>query len=587
MKTKHYLSLFFTVSILLVVSCTYELIPAVAPEVITDLPDGSSNNLTGISEETINEIPIDLGEIGVSIDTRSLAILGYKPTTVNLIIGGTLSSYSKEGIDVNVYTHVADFKLSRADLSEEVLKGFSNGVEINVAVLDNDGNVLENKTISRYIINSTPRAIKIASQKSKILKPLSFNANVPYYVQVTSDTDFNFLSIPRDGSSDFVYYCADYENNAQLCANERALFHGDLGIYEGYKGANSFSFPEAQFYFEKTPTYPEDSSYYIKSVRTLGSLFAEIDEFNDPDKARLLWSRDSIPDDLRYFNDATTIYNGYDTENKFVLEQTAEGTIKIRMLSSEKYLKSNRLGAFKYSEFSASTADDLEFIIISADIEWEFNDLGTKYSPAIIPPAKMDFAFAQTILNCSGATGDYEVGVETVRTKSTEISFDESLNLFSSKTDGKSVTVGVEAEGKIFGVGVKASIEGTLSNESTTEYGKTKETSQGSYDEEVQTVSIARNITVPEYSAIEVFDAIQTWENIQIPFVQRFIIRGAYGEFQLTGSEIEAQLIANSFGGVVTEIGSDFLVVSVRGTVNVANYFEFTNNLNDLPGVCN
>ena len=197
MKTKHYLSLFFTVSILLVVSCTYELIPAVAPEVITDLPDGSSNNLTGISEETINEIPIDLGEIGVSIDTRSLAILGYKPTTVNLIIGGTLSSYSKEGIDVNVYTHVADFKLSRADLSEEVLKGFSNGVEINVAVLDNDGNVLENKTISRYIINSTPRAIKIASQKSKILKPLSFNANVPYYVQVTSDTDFNFLVVAQ------------------------------------------------------------------------------------------------------------------------------------------------------------------------------------------------------------------------------------------------------------------------------------------------------------------------------------------------------------------------------------------------------
>ena len=549
MKTKHYLSLFFTVLILFVTSCTYELIPAIEPEIISDIPDGTSNNLKGISEETINNIPLDLGEIGVSIDTRSLAVLGYKPTTVNLDITGELNSFSKKGIDVNIYTHVADFKLSRSDLSEEVIKGFSDGVEINVNVLDNDENILESSTISRLIINSTPRTIKINTDKSKILKPLSLNANVPYFLQVASDTDFNFLSIPRDGSTDFVYYCDDYENNAQLCANQGANFHGYLGIHEGYRGANSFSFDEAEFYFEKTPTYAEDSSYYIKSGRTLGSLFAEIDEFNDPDIARLLWSRDSIPDDKYFFFEASDEFKGYDLENKFVLEQTNKGTIKIRILSSDKYLKSRKLPAGNFSEFSTSTADDLEFIIISADIKWEFNDLGTKYSPAIIPPTKMDFAFAQTIINCSGSTGDYEVGVETVRTKSTEMSFEESLNLFSSSTESKSITVGAEVEGKIFGKGVKASFEGTLSNESTTEYGKTKETSEGITFEEQQTVSISRNITVPEYSAIEV--------------------------------------IANAFEGVISEIGSDFLVVSVRGNVKVTNYFEFSNNLNDLPGACN
>jgi hypothetical protein len=86
---------------------------------------------------------------------------------------------------------------------------------------------------------------------------------------------------------------------------------------------------------------------------------------------------------------------------------------------------------------------------------------------------------------------------------------------------------------------------------------------------------------------VEVFDVIQTLENIQIPFVQRIIIRGVVDEINLTGPEIEAQLIANGFGGVITEIGTDFLVVSVRGTIKVANYFEFNNSLNDIVGGCN
>ena len=593
MKTKRYLLFFLTITSLLISSCSYELIPAEDDvEVVSNLPDRASNNLASISEETINEIPIDLGEIGVSIDTRSLAVLGYKPSTVNLAVVGDLSSYSKQDINVNVFTHVADFKLARADLSEEVLRGFSNGVEINVSVLDNEGNVLENSAISRYIINSTPRTIKIGTDKPKVLKPLSFNANVPYYVQVASDTDFNFLSLrPDDGN--LVYYCADYENiNSCLREiNPPPLFVGSMGIHRGNKGSSSFSFDEAEFYFEKTPTHAEDSSYYIKSVRTRGYLFALIDE-NDPDDISLIWITSRVFDgngSLEEILEDLQINNNYpeNFQEKFVLEQTITGTIKIRLLSSAKYLKSTRTGAVPTSKFSVSTAEDLEFNIISADIAWEFNDLGTEYSPAIIPPAKMDFAFAQTIINCSGSTGDYEVGIETSRTRSTEMSFDESLNLFSSTTDGKSVTVGVEAEGKIFGIGVKASIEGTLSTESTTEYGSTKEKSEGIAFEETQTVSVSRNISVPEYSAIEVFDAIQTLENIQIPFVQRFIIRGAYGEFKLTGPEIEAQLIANAFGGVITEVGSDFLVVSIKGTVKVANYFEFSNNINDLPDACN
>jgi hypothetical protein len=230
----------------------------------------------------------------------------------------------------------------------------------------------------------------------------------------------------------------------------------------------------------------------------------------------------------------------------------------------------------------------LELRPIATDIEWEFEVLGTKYSAPIIPPSKMDFAFDQTIINCSASTGTYEVGTDSEETTITSISYDEGINLSSKRTDSKSATVEAEASGKVFGIGVSVKASGTIKTSTTTAFGATRSEQEGYEDEVTQSVSTKRSIEVGPYTAIEVFDVIQKIENVRILYVQRFLLRGegGNGSFTLTGAEIATQMGASRFGGVITLVESDYIIFSIRGSVNVDNYFEFNNTINDIEGAC-
>lgn len=540
-------------------SCKFELIQEVdeVAELELGIPGEIAN---GISDETLLSIPIDLGEIGVAVDTRILAIRAYKPSKINFNIEGSLSAYSQVDIPVDEFTHVANFTIKRKDLSDAELKGFSNGVPINVTVYNEVGDLIDSRTVSRYIINSTNRTLKIDNNLPYILKPLSLNPDIPYFIQTAADTEFKTLGIS-----------SDYEG-----------FTGsELGLLSG----------KYQFYFEKTANYERDFTYKIKlNTYTWDNVdygYLDADVYNtygnnggnNGENIAVGWGVEGATNNRMLIG-----------ESDFLLEQTNNGTVKIRLFSSESYLSTNG-DPFETGYkifFDTNPTNDLEFNIFADNISWKFDDLGTKYSPAIIPPTKMDFAFDQTIINCSGATGDYEVGIATTVSKTTSISYEESINLFSSKFDFEEATVEASAEASFFGIGASVSASGTLRTETTTEWGKEKKTNQGIEYEESQEVSANRKVTVLPYSAIEVFDVIQKLKNVSIPFVQRFIIRGSVNdENYLTGPEIEAQLFSNHFRGVVTEVGSDFIVISIRGAVNVTNYFEYNNNLHDIEGACN
>ena len=551
MKFKNHHLFILLIFSIIISSCSFELIEAedTASEIADPSVTKSGGAINGISDETINSIPIDLGEIGVSIDTRTLAIYGYKPTKIRVDLGGELSAYSQQDIVVNEYTHIAVFKLKREDLTDAELKVFSNGVPltITVTVTNDKGQELEEvKTISRYIINATTRTLKIDPKLSRIIKPLEFDPEKDQYLQLA--TDYKFLSI-------ISYTDFDDTNVA-------------LGNYNN-RG----------FKIIKTSTFATDATYHItKEVQPSCQcglinvhLEADISNYTNNGVAELFWSNDYEKTWYEPLGD------------KFVFEQTERGTVKIKPLGSDTYLSSDaRDNVF----FDNNPASDLEFNIFTANISWEFTNLGIKYSPAIIPPTKMDFAFQQTILNCSGATGDYEVGVTRSETTTTTMSYEESINLFSSKYDKKSATIEVTAGGSFFGIGAEVSGSGTLTTETETEFGQEKIANVGKVYTASQEVSYNRKVTVLPYSAIEVFDVIQNLENIKIPFVQRYIIRGSVNQDYLSGSEIESQLIANAFNGVVTERGSDFIVISVRGAVNIENYFEFNNTLHDILGAC-
>ncbi|BAX81735.1 hypothetical protein [Labilibaculum antarcticum] len=525
----------FIFSIALFASCTFEVSEEPRSADIDLEVENGTTRFEGISDSTLNSIPVDAGEIGVAIDTRKLAVLGYKPSKVSFTIIGDLSTFTQSNIQIDPYTHVALFKLSRKDLTEEQITEFSEGVAIEARVFDAENVTMETMYGSKFIINSTNRTIKIESEKPHVQYPMKLNADMPYYLAYEGFSLTNYLGAEIVGNFS--------EMSGTFIINS-TLYHNDpTNIYSKLQ----------KFYFIEI----EENIYAIKTAHKNSYL-----EIND--KRKLAYNIENTDDNPNFV---------LGDKHKFILEQTAKGTIEIRSLSG---------GTFSFYNGGAP------FTFIAANITWEFNDLGTEYSAAILPPAQMDFAFDQTIHNCSGATGEYYVGNNREETKTVSIDVEETASFYSSTTDSKEATVEAEAGGEIFGIGASVSASGTIGTSRTRAFGSGTGTNKGKTYTETQTVSSNRVITVPPYTSVEVFDVIQKLKNVRIPFAQRVLLRAANDEgIPLSGEEIQSQLGANQFGGVVLEVGSDYIEYSVRGSINVANYFEYKNTVNDIVGICN
>lgn len=64
-------------------------------------------------------------------------------------------------------------------------------------------------------------------------------------------------------------------------------------------------------------------------------------------------------------------------------------------------------------------------------------------------------------------------------------------------------------------------------------------------------------------------------------------VRGYYdGTEALTGEDISSQLLANQFGGVNTNIESDYVEISIRGTAHINKFFETESQVNEILGEC-
>jgi len=518
---KNILSFLLLISIF--TSCTFEVVEETKPtsgEVLED--DGAGMmRIQGISDETLNSIPLNAGEIGIAIDTRKLAVLGYKPTTVSVIVDDAeLSSFTQTSIQVDQYTHVAVFKLSIKDLTETQLFKFSEGVPIEIAILDATNEILEKLSSTKFVVSSNNNTIKIETKKLR--KPIvnKFNPDIAYYLKVESYFGTSYLGLKSNSA---VGASGVLEMTQDLYANDPS---------NNYSKIQKFYFIEVE---------GEPNVFKIKTAYE--NSYLEVNLRN-----------------LRYNKDNKDNLNSH----KFTLEQTPDGKMKILGTNLE------------------------AFYFVAADINWEFDDLGTEYSTAIIPPSQQDFAFDQTINNCSSAIGEYYVGTNKEEFTTTSISFEEIANFYSNSVNTKSTTVKAEASGEFFGIGASVSGSSTSETSFTRGFGAELSSIEAQEYTDSQIVSSNRKIIVPPYTSIEVFDVIQKLSNVRIPFVQRILLRGTDVKgIPLSGEEIESQLIANKFGGVVIKVDSDYVEFSVRGTVKVANYFKYQNTVNDIVGICN
>jgi len=68
--------------------------------------------------------------------------------------------------------------------------------------------------------------------------------------------------------------------------------------------------------------------------------------------------------------------------------------------------------------------------------------------------------------------------------------------------------------------------------------------------------------------------------------VQRFRVRGALEGNALSGEEIMSQFHFNGFNGIVTEVGSDYIEVNVKGFTKVDKLIDTETSAEDVQTSC-
>jgi len=505
--------------------------------------DGEVEEVNGISEEDLENYE---GDLGLRINTRSLAKKGYNPSKVNLTTTATQGNYDQE-IDVDPFTKIAQLKLPVEDLSESEEDELKDGVGLEYEVYDESDNLLVSESLSVVSFEENSNQLDVdASSLSYQQQELDFGDNVRYYLQL----------VDSDGSySNKVVY-----RSALICLEKEASFDPEnhkeqFSLYKLNGGDNTFSIYNA---------FNSNFLYVSSSSRKLNE--SNINSSNEPN---------SLSDDY-----------------KFLIHKEPNGLYTIRGFQDNKPLR--RTTAFIASTetnvwHTKNTGDIQYFRIIALDIDWQSTELDTEYLQALMPKANTSFGFNSTLVNCGNGLLEQEVGVEESITTTYTSSFEETIGLSKRTTTNVDLTVGATAEASFFGTGGSVSAEVSTGLELSTEVTSESTVGTENTDSETTTLFSTRTVTVPSGSASLVYDAYQTYSNVKVPYVKRLRLQGTHTSTSesLTGNEIVTQLEMTNFTGTIYAIGSDFVEITIRGNMVLDNIVDTKTEVRDVPPNCN
>nr|WP_298927749.1 hypothetical protein [uncultured Allomuricauda sp.] len=526
--------------------------------------DESTPPLTGENELeelpstiSLDEFETDEGEVGISISVRGIARKGYAPTTADIVVTATTGDYSQR-ILFDEFNNIANLSFKNEDLSEEAKTELKNGVEVTINVLDEDDNVLTTKIISKISFTSSPSELEIAADDLEDLyAKVSIREDIKYYMQiVTSDND-EIYGAPNST----LFVNTILLNTPILVSNLTDL---------DYTSENTETF--TTYRFEEVPG--EEGVFTISVHNGEDIHYLYIVPANS---------------ELRIQSKANLIRNGGNNTGtppnyKFKIDKIEAGlyTITPTFTGNPLALTNDRLNA------GVSDSNPAYFRIMSFDIDWDIQPIESKFMRPILPPSGTSEAYNSTLRNCSSGGLQQTVGrSESLETKEI-LGWEESMSVSTSQDYSVSVTIEAEVSTKFFGAGgsVKSSVTGSYG------FSKSKtntSTRSGAFEETRSTeISTERTQEVPPKTAITVADVYQTYENVRIPYVQRFRIKGIYQENNeaLTGQEITTQFAFNSFTGVITDVQDDFIEVTVRGTNVINRLIETETISDDVPSNC-
>tara|TARA_R110002111_G_scaffold262631_1_gene339642 strand:- start:292 stop:1920 length:1629 start_codon:yes stop_codon:yes gene_type:complete len=509
--------------------------------------NGELEPLSGISEDELENYA---GDLGVLINTRDLVKKGYNPTKVIINTGASEGNYDQELV-VDSLTNIARLKLPIDDLTEAAENELRNGVSIDIQIQDSNDSTITSESYSIISFTQGNNEIDVdASALEAINTELYFNPDVRYYLQlVNAQGNYGNKVVWKPGSGDDGSLRLEERSTSfnQGVTSEQFLIH---------KYANT----DNEF-----AIYSAITNRYLR-IGTSSRTFRQSGAYSYPS---------TDPDAL-------------DSDLRFIIKKESNGLYTIRGASDGNPLRKIANGSA--TNWDTNTTGTIQYFkIIALDVSWVVNQLGTEYLQPILPKVATSFQFNSTLRNCGSSLLSQEIIFENEETTSYTSSISETIGFSSRTTNTLGVSVTATANASFFGIGGSAS--GTVSTD--VEVSVEAQSESTIYEEESAYTSTSwssvRTVNVLPGSASLVYDAYQKYNNVKVPYVKRLRIQGNHTESSaaFSGLEIATQLNMTRFTGVITNIESDFVEITIQGNMVMDNMVDNQTEVRDVAANCN
>jgi hypothetical protein len=512
----------------------------------SDSGDDTVEQNNGISEDELDNYE---GDLGILINTRDLVKKGYSPSKVYISTNAEEGDYNQL-LDVDPFNSLAQLSYSVEDLSEAAEDELRNGVELTVQVVNESNETIITESFSVVSFEENGNEIDIdASTLAFVQLDLEFKEGLQHYLQVV-DQNGNF-------SNAIVWKPSSAQDNNVILEERNSSFN---------RGTTS-----EQYLIYKFPG--QENTFTMWSANTGRYLATDSNDQSFRQSGAF-----SYPDGISD--------NSLHVRYRFKIKREDNGLYTINDINGNPMRQYSQNG--KRSWRATNSGIIQYFRIMALDINWEAQELETQHLQPIFPAVETSFGFNSTLRNCGAGSLEQEVGIESSVTTTYSTSFSESIGLSSRLTTSVDVSVSATAEASFFGNGGSVTGEVSAGIELSTEASSTTTTGNETTDSETTTVSSTRTVVVPAGSASLVYDAYQTYSDVRVPYVKRLRLRGTDSEngSSLSGDEILTQLRVTSFSGTVTNVGSDFVEITVQGNMYLDNIVDTQTEVRDVPANC-
>ena len=558
MKTKHYgywIPLILVGLLTITISCS--------SEGSTDMPPSDMDG-DGVGQiiETDGQITEDdfekfAGELGMIVNTRNIAKKGYSPATAEIEIEATLGAYSQT-VTIDPITFMGQVRISNEGLSAEAVKELEDGVAVTITISDGNGTVIISESLSIVVFraNPEPKELNVTDlQETEVSSMVVLKEDTPYYIQSVDDDGRPLENAAR------VNPFAGFANIMTRSSNPKFT-----GVDE-----------EPDFIFNFVPFPGEPNTYAIK-IQADGRFFSIANGI-------AIQGQNVDAPRLSIFTDFADVLDRPNVENyKFIIRKVSEGVYNILSKPGERVLRVRRGIGFIAD---GNSADEVVSIrIISNSLDWSAEDIGTTFLSPILSAPGTDFGANSTLTNCGTGELSQTVGNNEEVSSTNSVGWEERFSLTTSARTSVSTTVGTEFEAGFFGN--TANYNASVTAEAEVSASMTSESSfSGDFEKGItETIFFQRTVTVPPGRASLVYDVAQIYDNTRVQFVQRFRLRATESGNSLSGEELRSQLQFSRFSGVVLQIGSDFIDITVKGTLTLGKVLSAKSEVQDVEANC-